>query len=402
MKYFEINPVSNLNFNFVKIYLVFLPFYCLMLTVLSACNNCNINNESIQTFVFDASHVGKSFDFSEITDTNYLIIALETSEDFLIGEVDKIELKNNKIIIFDSMSRAVYLFNMDGTRHNRIFNPGRGPGEYMEISSMGASDSVIIIFDNMLRKLMEFDYNGILIREAALSSDIWANDIFFFNDNLYLHVHWGEEEWGNSRLYLLDDIVNQNYRYYLPFDKIPLAIGNKGPSYSVCNENSSLIYSGCDTVFSILSDGNVIPRYVFDFKGRRAMYPSGRIELIFEENEDDRITNIEWISETDRFLFAEIGAVRDVYFFIYDKNRKRGNFYELFNNLNISRYFPFHPRRLSGNQVVLTESMFNMQHLVTVIKDDCKLEGFYDKTKSIVDNGKLEDNPVVFIFNLKN
>ena len=100
-------------------------------------------------------------------------------------------------------------------------------------------------------------------------------------------------------------------------------------------------------------------------------------------------------------MFAQIGAVQDTHFLIYDKNEKRGNFYGLFNNLKISWEFPFYPRRLGGNRIVLTESMFNMQYLVTVFKDDCKLDGFYDKAKSIVDNGKIEDNPVVFIFNLK-
>lgn len=267
---------------------------------------------------------------------------------------------------------------------------------------MGANDSVIIIFDNASRKLMEFDFNGILIQEAGLNSDIWANDIFFFNDDLYFHVDWDEEEWGNSRLYLIDDIVNQNYKYFLPFDKKPLAIGNMGPSYSLCNHNASLIYSGCDTVFSILNNGNVAPKYVFDFKGKRAEYPSGRVELIFQENDDDRITNIEWISETDSFMFAQIGGVGKQHSFIFDKNEKRGNFYEYLINLNVSRYFPFYPRRLCGNQIVLTESMFNMQHWVTLFKDDCKLTGFYEKAKNIVENGKIEDNPVVFIFNIEN
>lgn len=388
------------NLNIVKNRFIILPFYCLFLAFLFACNKSNTSNASVQTFVFDARNAENAFDFAAITDTAYQIIALETSEDFLIGEIEKIEIKNNKIIICDPMSRAVLLFNLDGTRHIKIFNPGRGPGEYMEISAMGVNDSVIIIFDNVSRKLMEFDFNGRLIQEAGLNPDIWANDIFFFNDNLYLYADWDEGEWGNSRLYLIDDIVNQNYKHYLPFDKRPLAIGNMGPSYSLCNNNASLIYSGCDTVFSILKDGTVSPSYVFDFKGKRAKYPSGRVELVFQENDDDRITNIQWISETDRFLFAQIGGVGKQHSFIYDKNEKRGNFYDFLNNQNI-RYFSFYPRYLSGNQIVLTESMFNMQHLVTVFKDECKLDGFYDKAKSIVDNGKIEDNPVVFIFNLK-
>ncbi len=380
---------------------ILFTFCCLLFLILFACNKTDTNNISIRTFVYDDSNIEKYFDFATITDTSYQIIALETTEEFLIGEIEKIEIKNNKIIIFDYMSRAIFLFNMDGSTHSKISRTGRGPGEYLEISAMGVGDSSIIIFDMTLRKFLEFDFNGTLIQESGLKNKIWANDIFFFNDNLYLYVIWDEEEWGNSRLYLIDDIVNQNFKYYLPFDKEPLAIGNKEPSYSLCNNNVSLIYSGCDTIFSIDKDGMVFPNYVFDFKGKRAKYPSGRVELVFKENDESRITNIEWISETDSYLFANIGIIGDDDYFIYDKNKQHYKFYDLFHNLNISRYFPFYPKWLNGNQIILTTSIFNMQYYVTVLKDDCKLDGFYDKVKSIVDNSEIEDNPVVLLFNLK-
>lgn len=380
---------------------VILPFYCLLFACLFACNNSNTNNASVQSIVFDASEAQDSFDFGAITDTSYQIIALETSDDFLIGEIEKIEIKNNKIIICDPMSRAVFLFNMDGSPHSKIFKPGRGPGEYMEISAMGVNDSVIIIFDNVSRKLMEFDFNGRLIQEAGLNPDIWANDIFFFNDNLYLYAAWDEEEWGNSRLYLIDDIVNQNYKHYLPFDKVPLAIGNMGPSYSLCNNNASLIYSGCDTVFSILKDGTVSPSYVFDFKGKRAKYPSGRVELVFQENDDDRITNIAWISETDRYLHATIGGVGDDYQVWYDKHTKTHQTYRIAKNSSLANNSYFETRWIVNNKIIMVQPMLNVFREGTLPESEYKLKGFYCRLTKIINSSKIEDNPVVFIFNLK-
>jgi len=61
---------------------------------------------------------------------------------------------------------------------------------------MGANDSVIIIFDNVSRKLMEFDFEGTLIQETKLQEDLWANDIFFFNDNLYFYADWHKSTWA--------------------------------------------------------------------------------------------------------------------------------------------------------------------------------------------------------------
>ena len=52
---------------------------------------------------------------------------------------------------------------MDGSPHSKIFKSGRGPGEYAEIFAMGANDSVIVIFDNVSRKLLEYDFNGIFM-----------------------------------------------------------------------------------------------------------------------------------------------------------------------------------------------------------------------------------------------
>ena len=164
------------NLNSMKNRFVILPFYCLLFACLFACNNSNTNNASVQSIVFDASEAQESFDFGAITDTSYQIIALETSDDFLIGEIEKIEIKNNKIIICDPMSRAVFLFNMDGSPHSKIFKPGRGPGEYMEISAMGVNDSVIIIFDIGSRKLLEYDFNVYLFVNLNFE-DLWVNDI---------------------------------------------------------------------------------------------------------------------------------------------------------------------------------------------------------------------------------
>lgn len=389
------------NLNSMKNRFVILPFYCLLFACLFACNNSNTNNASVQSIVFDASEAQDSFDFGAITDTSYQIIALETSDDFLIGEIEKIEIKNNKIIIFDKISRAVFLFNMDGSPHSKIFKPGRGPGEYAEIFAMGANDSVIVIFDIGSRKLLEYDFNGIFIRESKLREDLWVNDIFFFNENLYLYAAWDEEEWGNSRLYLIDDIVNQNYKHYLPFDKKPLAIGNMGPSYSLCNNNASLIYSGCDTVFSILKDGTVSPSYVFDFKGKRAKYPSGRVELVFQENDDDRITNIQWISETDRYLHAYIGGVGNDYQVWYDKHTKTHQTYRIAKNSSLANNSYFETRLIVNNKIIMAQPMLNVFRAGTLPESEYKLKGFYCRLTKIINSSKIEDNPVVFIFNLK-
>src|SRR5690554_2075556 len=72
------------NLNSMKNRFVILPFYCLLFACLFACNNSNTNNASVQSIVFDASEAQDSFDFGAITDTSYQIIALETSDDFLI------------------------------------------------------------------------------------------------------------------------------------------------------------------------------------------------------------------------------------------------------------------------------------------------------------------------------
>ncbi|ASB49385.1 6-bladed beta-propeller [Alkalitalea saponilacus] len=386
----------------MKKYIFFLINCSFMFCFIVGCNTTNTQNYDIKTFVYDAAKTKPRFDFATITDSSYQIIPLESTPDFIIGDVEKIDIKNDKIIIYDRMSRAIYLFNMDGTKHSKISKHGRGPGEYMEISAMGANDSVIVIFDMALRKFLEFDFSGALIQEAGLNPDIWANDIFFFNDKLYLYVDWGEEEWGNSRLYLLDDIVNQNYKYYLPFDKEPLSLGSRGPLYSICKDNVSLVYSGCDTVFSITNEGIVSPSYVFDFKGKRAKYPSGRPELVFQENDDDKVVNIGWISESDRYFFASIETVGDSYGFIYDKYENVYQLYDLAINLNLPKPFVFTPASIIDSKIVIPQSMNNVHRAGTFPESEYKLEGFYNQLKGVIANGNIEDNPVVFIFNLKN
>ena len=98
--------------------------------------------------------VGKS-DF-EISDLTY--VPLETTEQSLIGSIDKIVYRNDKYYILDkTLNKSVYIFDKTGAFIYSINKSGEGPGEYLEMMDMDVdNNNNIYVADNGKMSIIKY------------------------------------------------------------------------------------------------------------------------------------------------------------------------------------------------------------------------------------------------------
>lgn len=117
---------------------------------------------------------------------DYLYVKLETSDSCLIGKIDQISIKNDRIYIADyNQSKSFYVFNKQGRSLFTINREGKGPGEYTTIQGFSINESMgeIVLLVNGCR-LLVFDFMGKYKKEIVLG--IWCVNFKILMDKYYI------------------------------------------------------------------------------------------------------------------------------------------------------------------------------------------------------------------------
>lgn len=146
--------------------------YLLFLTAIG-CKQNNHDYSDVETIKFNFSETNPLYEdiFKETT-----IIPLETNENCLVSEITQMEVWDNKIFILDWKLNSLLVFNTQGKYLNRIGRIGKGPGEYIRprYFFINKKEALVKVFDAPTKKLMCFDYGGILVKEIKLNNYLRA------------------------------------------------------------------------------------------------------------------------------------------------------------------------------------------------------------------------------------
>ena len=77
---------------------------------------------------------------------NHKIICLQTSEESMLSDADKVRLFNDKIVVLDREMEAILIFDLNGNLTGKINNRGKGPNEYLEILDFSLRENDESIF----------------------------------------------------------------------------------------------------------------------------------------------------------------------------------------------------------------------------------------------------------------
>ncbi|TKG94477.1 6-bladed beta-propeller [Puteibacter caeruleilacunae] len=141
-------------------------------------------NEGLIRINVDTITRESKINYSDIFD-GIEIIALETKEECLIGQVDQLEIVNDTIYILDSFSaKALFLFDLEGRFIRKIGVVGRGPGEFNrpDFFSIDDAKKQIYVLDRNTRRVLVFSNTGEHLKSLTLQGNLIFNQIVFDRD----------------------------------------------------------------------------------------------------------------------------------------------------------------------------------------------------------------------------
>jgi hypothetical protein len=316
----------------------------------------------------------------------------------------------------DNAAQSVFMFDMDGKYLNKIYSRGQGPGEYANLSYMTVTDNSVIVIDHFTGKQLEYSALDLkFIKEERIFEKIWATEIFTLHGHIYYKNGWSNSAAGKFRLFSVKNDA-KDFTKYLPFEEEPLCLGINGPEYAITGNEASLIYSGCDTIYRI-RENKVFPEYVVQFKDKKVVYSSGKVENIFRDIKDNplgRVIGINSIYESDKYLFIDIdmtnkdaepiGPGNCDYICLYNKQNNKTVIYPQFNAFNSTfddAFLSVH--WIIDNKVIswIEAHIFKIFSEGQLSKQSLKNKAYANRLRSVSANLKDDDNPVLMIYNLK-
>ena len=147
----------------------YIIYYLGILIILFSCQYPT-NEKSIVVDINNTSPISPEILFSSAR-----IIPLETTEESLIAEIDKILIHEEKIYILDSRQNIVFVFNIDGHFLFKIDKKGRGPEEYNFLYDIAINpyNQSLELLDPM-GNFLAYDLNGRFIQKQRLPSELPA------------------------------------------------------------------------------------------------------------------------------------------------------------------------------------------------------------------------------------
>lgn len=109
--------------------------------------------------------------FSRIAkDVKY--IDLELNKDCLIGSVNQFHRDDTLLFFLDKRRKSIFIFNDKGNYIAKVDDVGKGPGEYIAISSfcLDSENKSICVLDSPQNKFIKYDYYGNYISESYFSN----------------------------------------------------------------------------------------------------------------------------------------------------------------------------------------------------------------------------------------
>lgn len=366
--------------------------------------------EEIETIRIDVDKSTKTKDISAWIDTSYYeIVPLETKPNCLIGEIKKIWVRGNKILVYDEMAKGIYVFNRDGSYHGCIIAVGNGPGQYpLPLNDVVVTDSHIYIFPPVSGKIFAYDFEGKFEKTIDLNGT-WGDTFFTWDEEVFnLIASWSNSKRGAFQLHVLDT-KNNCVNSIGPVNENDLK-NRRGWGldnyYSLYNKRALILVSTVDTIFEVSEDKIFVPRYYADIQKKKLPHKiacGNAYEALHYAINNDCIKGIDKIEETSRYLFLMLGDSEKDYIVTYDKKKKEVE--------SISNFFTIHAWgdiqcSLSQSSVIENDTLISWisANICMRWKENnfgsynFNNKGFEDAYKKAINSIRTEeDNPVVFL-----
>jgi hypothetical protein len=147
------------------------------------------------------------------------VIKLETAENNLINEIERIVFFDSRYYILDLRSQQIFCFDEDGRFVFKINSQGRGKGEYHYITDFAIDEKTnqLVVLDPVVQRVHFFDLHGRFLSSHDIKSDkvLGLNRVYPLRDSLLLFISVTYE---NLQFYSLKEekIIYADFTYDVP------------------------------------------------------------------------------------------------------------------------------------------------------------------------------------------
>ena len=370
-------------------------FSTFLFLVLSSCTNTiNISDYTFEDVpvIIDMDKVKK-----DTLKINYLkYIPLETTDECLIGGINKTIIKNSRIYVGDfSIANALFVFDLNGRFLFKIARMGHGPGEYIRIVDFDIqTNGDIYLYDTFGKKFLVFESNGEYLNTIQME---YGNRHFCLIDNkLYLSKPYG---YGDGFASLASYDMNNNKTEIL-FDK----------KYLYDNKISDFReFDFCYSPDTVIYFAPKLSKIIFSID-RKGVHPALGVKNLKETpkhtietwlREEDVIKRSELMMENPYFVDLSYVFENNNYIcFVYNTIVKELVLYNKHSELifQFSREILFSSLGIEIIKGSTGKCFFGVIEFNTGFKEHKKILESREELK----NWREDDNPVVVVFNLEN
>ena len=341
---------------------------------------------------------------SEIADS-ITYLPLETSQQALIGSVDKLIVTEDQrfIVVDKEIARSIFLFDSTGKFLHAIGHTGTGPGEYTQLEDVSYYKGKLFVWDSSLKKILIFstndEYLGACPFEYTAYSlcNLTSTILAFCCD--YTPNRELTEKGSCPSLLFVDIEKGGKPRTALPFPTSTAAAAYQATLNNLCHQNLYLPLN--DTIYKISKDGYE-KKYVLDYAAAYKQEKESYVKRSQTEplTADDAIQSF----QNDRFphliTYFECEGV-DVFFMRMQSYLYYGFYYPLSGTYkegstakglpvinDIDGIAPFLPRSSEGNVI------YSVMPTSVLLEHDSENS---HRTQGIHE----DDNPVIVKFHMK-
>lgn len=228
------------------------------------------------------------------------IVQLETNTNSLIGEIEKVIRHDSLIYVLDSdISKAIFIYNINGEFIRKINVMGKGLGECLYLSDFAIYDDNLYLISGFDRKLLRFNSEGDFIMEYK--SDKYLGTQLHFLDNYkfitttsnsLLSVDFWELNINKKELKHKDRVLNNDYSF----------IKHKNCNISSYNGNTFICNTYQDIVFEV-SETKLHPKYKYIFESPFPIAQVTNVDKFNELKKDRQFTLMTDFAVSERFMF---------------------------------------------------------------------------------------------------
>ncbi|RKQ43401.1 6-bladed beta-propeller protein [Roseivirga pacifica] len=193
----------------------------LLIIIISSCSSKESNevaNEGQHVIKIDDLTDVSNLSFSKVVDSVFYL-PLETSEEVLMGQIESLQVVDERIFVSDITSKSLFSFDMDGRLITKYSAVGEGPGEFSTINSFTINPERKEVVIAGAGKILFYDYEGEFLREfktvlsGSMAVAYTGNNRLMAYTNYKIH----DEKQGANNVVFLDyetgDVISANLSF---------------------------------------------------------------------------------------------------------------------------------------------------------------------------------------------